>query len=58
VSGLSGAKKTELMGLARERLSPAQLEDAVPVCFYRLTSSGRVLHDDHPEAVAKRLKKG
>ncbi|WP_281952535.1 hypothetical protein [Rothia dentocariosa] len=46
------------MSFTRDHLSPAQLEDAVPVCFYRLTSSGRVLHDDHPEAVAKRLKKG
>ena len=53
VSGLSGAKKTELMGLARERLSPAQLEDAVPVRSYKLTTSGRALLDAHPEVVAK-----
>lgn len=30
VSRLSGVKKAELMGLAREHLSPAQLEDATP----------------------------
>ncbi len=57
MSGLSGAKKTELMGLARERLSPAQLEDAVPVRSYKLTTSGRALLDAHPEVVAKHLKK-
>ena len=43
VSGLSGAKKAELMGLAREHFSPAQFEDTVPVRSYKLTTSGRAL---------------
>ena len=58
VSGLSGVKKAELMGLAREHLSPAQLEDAVPVCFYRVTTTGQVRFDFHPEVMAKHPKKG
>lgn len=58
VSGLSGMKKAELMGLARERLSPAQLEDAVPVRSYKLTTAGRALLDTHPEVVARYLKRG
>ena len=37
------------MGLARDHLSPAQLEDAVPVQSYKLTSAGRELLDAHPE---------
>jgi len=46
------------MGLAREHLSPAQFEDAVPVRSYKLTTAGRTLFDDHPEVVAKYPKKG
>lgn len=46
------------MGLARERLSPAQLEDAVPVRSYKLTIAGQALLDAHPEVVAKHPKKG
>ena len=57
VSGLSGAKKAELMGLAREHLSPAQFEDAVPMRSYKLTTAGLALLDAHPEVVAKHLKK-
>lgn len=49
VSGLSDAKKAELMGLAREHLSPAQFEDVVPVRSYKLTTAGRTLLDAHPE---------
>ena len=60
MNGLSGVKKAELMGLAREhqRLSPAQLEDAVPVRSYKLTTSRRTLLGAHPEVVAKHPKKG
>ena len=58
VSGLSGVKKAELIGLAREHLSPAQFEDAVPVRSYKLTTSGRALLDTHPEVVARYLKRG
>ena len=58
VSGLSGTKKAELMGLAREHLSPAQFEDAVPVRSYELTTAGRGLLDARPEVVAKHPKKG
>lgn len=58
VNGLSGAKKAELMSLARERLSPTQLADAVPVRSYKLTTAGRTLLDAHPEVVAKHPKKG
>lgn len=58
MSGLSGVKKAELMGLAREHLSPAQLEDAVPVRSYKLTTAGRAFPDAHPEVVAKHPKKG
>ena len=58
VSGLSGAKKAELMGLAREHLSPAQLEDAVPVRSYKLTTAGRALLETRPEVVDKHPKKG
>jgi len=46
------------MGFAREPLSPAQLEDAVPVRSYKLTTAGRKLLDAHPEVVAKHPKKG
>lgn len=46
---LGGKKKAELMGLAWDHLSPAQLEDAVPVQSYKLTSAGRELLDAHPE---------
>ena len=45
------------MGLAREHLSPAQLEDVVPVRSYKLTTAGLALLDAHPEVVAKHLKK-
>ena len=58
VSGLSGVKKAELMGLAREHLSPAQLEDATPVRSYKLTAAERTLLDAHPEVVAKHPKIG
>lgn len=54
---LGGKKKAELMGLARDHLSPAQLEDAVPVGSYKLTTSGRALLDARPEVVAKHPKK-
>lgn len=54
---LGGTKKAELMGLARDHLSPAQLEDAVPVGSYKLTTSGRALLDARPEVVAKHPKK-
>ena len=58
VNGLSSAKKADLMRLAREHLSPAQFEDAVPVRSYKLTTAGRTLLDAHPEVVAKHPKKG
>ena len=58
VSGLSGVKKAELIGLAREHLSPAQFEDAVPVRSYKLAASERTLLDAHPEEMTKHLKKG
>ena len=58
VSGLSGVKKAELMGLAREHLSPAQLEDATPGRSYKLTAAERTLLDAHPEVVAKHPKIG
>lgn len=58
VNVLSGTKKADLMRLAREHLSPAQLEDAVPVRSYKLTTAGRTLLDVHPEVVAKHPKKG
>ncbi|WP_315279643.1 hypothetical protein [Rothia aeria] len=58
VNGLSGAKKADLMRLAREHLSPTQLEDVVPVRSYKLTTAGRTLLDTHPEVVAKHPKKG
>ena len=57
VNGLSSAKKADLMRLAREHLSPAQLEDVVPVRSYKLTTAGRALLDAHPEVVAKHPKK-
>lgn len=57
-AGVSGAKKADLMRLARERLSPAQLEDVTPVRSYKLTTAGRTLLDAHPEVVAKHPKKG
>ena len=55
---LGGKKKAELMGLARDHLSPSQLEDAVPVGSYKLTTSGRALLVARPEVVAKHPKKG
>ena len=58
VNGLSGVKKAELMGLAREHLSPTQLEDVTPVRSYKLTTAGRALLDAHPEVVSKHPKKG
>ena len=58
VNGLSGVKKAELMGLAREHLSPAQLEDATPGRSYKLTAAGWALLDAHPEVVVKHPKKG
>lgn len=58
VNGLSGVKKAELMGLAREHLFPAQLEDVTPVRSYKLTTAGLSLLDAHPEVVAKHPKKG
>ena len=58
VNGLSSAKKADLMRLAREHISPAQLEDATPVRSYKLTTAGRTLLDTHPEVVAKHPKKG
>ena len=57
VNGLSGATKADLMRLAREHLSPAQFEDAVPVRSYKLTAAGRALLDAHPEVIAKHPKK-
>lgn len=58
VSGLSGTKKADLMRPTRERLSPAQFEDAAPVRSYKLTTAGRALLEAHPEVVAKHPKKG
>ena len=58
VNGLSSAKKADLMRLAREHLSPAQLEDVVPVRSYKLTTAGHALLDAHPEVVAKHPEKG
>ena len=58
VNGLSGAKKADLMRLAREHLSPTQLEDVVPMRSYKLTTAGRALLDAHPEVIAKHPKKG
>ena len=46
------------MGFAREHLSPAQLEDAVPVRSYKLTTLGRALLDAHPDEMTKHPKKG
>ena len=51
-------KKAELMRLAQEHLSPAQLKDAVPVRSYKLAASERTLLDAHPEEMTKHLKKG
>ena len=51
-------KKAELMSFTREYLSPAQLKDAVPVRFYKLTTAGRALGSAHPEEMARYLKKG
>ena len=50
-------KKAELMSFTREHLYPAQLEDAVPVGSYKLTTPGRALLDARPEVVAKHQKK-
>lgn len=58
VNGLSGAKKADLIRLAREHLSPAQLEDVTPVRSYKLTTAGRALLEAHPEVVTKHPKKG
>ena len=59
VSGLSGTKKVDLMGLARGSLSPAQLEDAVPVRSYKTHHLGACAPlDSHPEVVARYLKRG
>lgn len=58
VSGLSGATKADLIRLARENLSPAQLEDTVHVRSYKLTTAGRALLEAHPEVVTKHPKKG
>ena len=49
---VGGKKKAELMRLAQEHLSPAQLKDAVPVRSYKLTTSGWTLPSAHPEVVA------
>lgn len=57
VNGLSSAKKADLMRLAREHLSPAQLEDVVPVRSYKLTTAGHALLDARPEIVVKHPKK-
>lgn len=46
------------MVLSQEHLTPAQLEDVVPVRFYKLTTAGLALLDAHPEVVTKRPKKG
>ena len=46
------------MRLAQEHLSPAQLKDAVLLQSYKLTTTGQVRFDFHPEAVAKHQKKG
>ena len=46
-------KKAELMVLAQEHLTPAQLEDAATVRSYELTTAGRKPLDAHPEVVAK-----
>ncbi len=45
------------MSFTQERLSPAQLKDAVSVRSYELTTAGRKLLDAHPEVVAKHSKK-
>ena len=59
VSGLSGTKKADLMGLARGNLSPAQLEDTVPVRSYKTHHLGACAPlDAHPEVVARYLKRG
>ena len=55
---LGGKKKAELMGLARDHLSPAQLKDAATVRSYELTTAGRKPLDAHPEVAAKHPKKG
>ena len=58
VAALRRSEEAELMGVTREHLSPAQLENAVPVQSYKLTTAGRALLDAHPEVVAKHPKKG
>ena len=58
VNDLSSAKKADLMRLAREHLSPTQLEDAVPVRSYKLATAGRALLDARPEVGAKHPQKG
>lgn len=45
------------MGFTREHLSPTQLEGAVPVQSYKLTTAGWALLNAHPEVVAKYPKK-
>ena len=54
---LGGKKKAELMRLAQEHLSPAQLKDAATVRSYILTAIGWNLLDAHPEVVDKHPKK-
>lgn len=46
------------MSFTRDHLSPAQLEDAVPVRSYKLAALERTLLDAHPEEMTKHLKKG
>lgn len=55
---LDGKKKADLMRIAQEHLSPAQLEDAATMRSYKLTTSGWALLSAHPEVVAKHPKKG
>lgn len=43
------------MGFTRDH--PPQLEDVVPVRFYKLTTAGRALLDAHPEVVASTRRK-
>ncbi len=46
------------MVLAQEHLTPAQLEDAVLLRSYKLTTTGLALLDAHPEEMTKHPKKG
>ena len=56
VSGLSGAKTAEPMRRVPPSL-PAQLEDAVSIRSYKLTTSGQALLDTHLKVVAKHPRK-